>query len=314
MYQGDCKSEDLISKLPNDILVIILSRLPLKEAVASSILASRWRYLSTYLTRLIFEADASLDKVATQPNLLNSERSKYINRVNRVTTKHKGDTLDTFSIAFDLDKSSKNAIDNWVKFAIEKNVQNLELDLRSKREYLGCSSRSYSFPYKLLTQAKRSSSSKRLCPNVPSVKPCTLVGLKSLKELTLKSVNICDEALENMLLHCPLLESLSLRGSGGLVNVTINGPSIRLRSLKIVACFGLETIKICDTNLVELTYFGEEVTLHMENVPKLVDISMGEASSSPGLDNNVFRQISCCLNQLKFLTLDMLHPQVSKSL
>ncbi|WKA00559.1 hypothetical protein VitviT2T_018901 [Vitis vinifera] len=49
------KGEDRISKLPNEILVSILSRVTLREAALTCFLSKRWRYLWTYISVLNFD-------------------------------------------------------------------------------------------------------------------------------------------------------------------------------------------------------------------------------------------------------------------
>ncbi|KAL3521222.1 hypothetical protein ACH5RR_019371 [Cinchona calisaya] len=124
-----CYNEDFISSLPDDILVSILSRLSLKEAGLTSRLSRRWRYLWTSIAGLDFDADDKLSEIASEPKLKSCERSRYINWVSRVVRNYRGLTLEAFRICFDLERDSKSAIDNWIKFAIAKSVQRLELDL-----------------------------------------------------------------------------------------------------------------------------------------------------------------------------------------
>ncbi|XP_040369631.1 probable FBD-associated F-box protein At5g38565 isoform X2 [Rosa chinensis] len=51
---------DRISGLPDEILVSILSLLPLKEAQATSILSRRWQYVWAYCTTLNFDDEKNL--------------------------------------------------------------------------------------------------------------------------------------------------------------------------------------------------------------------------------------------------------------
>ncbi|XP_057777661.1 putative FBD-associated F-box protein At5g53640 isoform X2 [Salvia miltiorrhiza] len=51
-FELNIKDEDRISELEDDILVSIISKLELKEAMATSLLSSRWRYLPTRITHL----------------------------------------------------------------------------------------------------------------------------------------------------------------------------------------------------------------------------------------------------------------------
>ncbi|KAL3630591.1 hypothetical protein CASFOL_023575 [Castilleja foliolosa] len=283
--------EDYISPLPNDILVSILSLLTLKEAAITSNISRRWRYLWTHTSRLDFDANNALDRIAADPKSRTSERPKYINWVNRVVRQHRGEILDAVRICFDLDKSSKCAIDNWVKFAVSKGVQRLELDLLENGETLRQSARNYTFPY------------KQLCKGLSS----NFVRMKCLKALSLKCVNVCEQALDCILTSCPVLKFLSIHGSGELVTVKISGPLLMLKCLEIVFCLGIETIEISNVNLVSFSYLGPAINLVINNVPMLDEISIGEGYS--GLENNVFGQLSCCIYQLEVLTLDIYRPE-----
>ncbi|KNA16987.1 hypothetical protein SOVF_084200 [Spinacia oleracea] len=53
------EEEDMLSSLPDAILIEILSLLPINSAAVTSVLSHRWRYLWTGVNRLQFEAEAS---------------------------------------------------------------------------------------------------------------------------------------------------------------------------------------------------------------------------------------------------------------
>ncbi|XP_011076712.1 F-box/FBD/LRR-repeat protein At5g53840 isoform X2 [Sesamum indicum] len=277
-----------------------------KGAAVTSNLSRRWRYLWTHVAALDFDANDTLDRIAADAKLRSSERAKYINWVNRVVRQHVEPTLDAVRICFDLDKSSKCAIDNWVKFAIAKRVQRLELDLLENGETLRQPMRNYTFPYKQLIQSK-GSSLKNVYSNFARTQPCMSTGLKCLKALSLKCVNVNEEALQCFLSNCPVLQYLTIHGSGDLVHVKISGLSLMLKYLEIVFCLGIETIEISNVNLVSFSYLGPGINLIINNVPMLDEISIGEGYS--GLENNVFGQLSCCLYQLEVLTLDIYRPE-----
>lgn len=293
--------------MPDDILVTILSRLTLKEAAVTSFLSRRWHYLWTNIAVLDFDANDTLDRIVADPKIRSSERPKYINWVNRVLRQHRGHTLDAVRICFDLDKSSKRAIDNWVKFAISKRVQRLELDLLENGETLREPMRNYTFPYKNLSRGPRvkGSSLMNVYPNFAPMQ-----GLKCLKALSLKCVNVGEEALDCFLCSCPKLQYLSIHGSGDLKNVKVSGLTLMLKYLEIVFCLGIDTIEISNVNLVSFSYLGPGINLIINNVPMLDEISIGEGYS--GLENNVFSQLSSCLYQLEVLTLDIYRPEVKK--
>lgn len=276
-YKDDC-----ISRLPDDLLVTILSRLTLKEAGVTSLLSRRWCCLWTNVAGLDFDADDKLDCIAAGHTL------KYINWVNRVLRRHRGPSLDLFRICFDLDKSLSDEIDNWVKFAIAKRVQRLVLDLLGNEETLRWPTYYYTFPYN----------------------PDMLPWFKCLKAVSLKCVNVTEDALDCFLLRCPELQSFSLHSAEGLKSVKVNGFKLpQLKCLEINFCRGIETIEISNSNILSFSYVGHVINLVLSNVPMLVDVSIMEGHSA--LQTNVFGQISCCLYQIEILTLAIHHTKVS---
>lgn len=297
---------DFISRMPDDILVSILSRLPLKEAATTSNLSTRWRYLWCQTDSLDFDANEKLDKLAVDSKLRVVERPKYINWVNRVTRQHKGPTIDEFRICFDLDKSSRGAIDKWVEFAISKRVQKLELDLLENGEMLRQPPRNYPLPIKIFDRSL-GSTVKRHYLNLPKTVSDKEMEIKFLKLLFLKCVNVSEEALTKLLINCIALQQLSIHGSGDLENIKISGQSLVLKYFEIVFCFGVKSIEITDANLESFSYLGPGITIKLSNLPRLEEISIGEGYS--GFENNVFGQISCCISHLQILTLDIYRPE-----
>lgn len=302
-------SSDYISLMPDDILISILSRLPLKEAATTSNLSTRWRYLWCQMYSLDFDANEKLDKIAVDSKLRVVERPKYINWVNRVTRQHKGPTIDDLRICFDLDKTSKSAVDKWVEFAVSKRVRRLELDLLENGEMLRQTPRNYVFPIKIF-DTSLGLTVKRHALTLAKTVSVKEMEIKSLKSLFLKCVNVNEDALAKLLMNCTALQQLSIHGSGDLVNVNISGKSLVLKYFEIVFCFGVKSIEITDSNLESFSYLGPGITIKLNNLPKLEEISIGEGYS--GFENNVFGQISCCISHLQILTLDIYRPEVSK--
>nr|GMD59113.1 putative FBD-associated F-box protein At5g56700 [Ipomoea batatas] len=257
------------------------------------IFAWRWRNLWKSIVGLEFNSETILGGRDIFSKSLNTERIKYVNWVNRVIRQHNGLVIDSFKISFDLDKGSKSAVDNWVKVALSKKVKRLELDLLEYEDSIRDTMRNYTFPSKLFTSRQSNMAA--------------FTGLRFLTVLSLRCVNVSDQVLESFLLHCPLLEVLSVHGSGGLVNVKVVGLALKLNSLEIVFCLGLKTIELQDTTLSSLSYLGPAVTFISKNVPKLEEVSVGMGRS--GLENNVFGQLACCFNQLEILTLVIYRPQ-----
>ncbi|KAM7484763.1 hypothetical protein LguiA_000772 [Lonicera macranthoides] len=252
---------DWISPLPDDILVIILSLLTMKEAARTSILARRWRNLWTLITSSL-EFDASnvlfFIKNRGQGALLEPYRLKYVKWVNQVLTLHKGATLDAFKVHFDIDLSFKSDIDNWIKFAIQKRVRRLKVDLEATRLktegcFLNQLPKCYSFPTECLCN-----------PNI-----------NLLTSLTLNYIDVTGENIEYFLSNCPFLEFLRVSSSPGLVHLKVFGMSLKLKYLDIVHCQNLESLEISAGNLAFFTYCGPKAKLRFRTVPKLTDVTFG---------------------------------------
>ncbi|KAK1276922.1 putative F-box protein [Acorus gramineus] len=54
LHTEPSNTEDIISKLPNEILAHILTKLPIQDAVRTSSLTKRWRHIYTEMPRLQF--------------------------------------------------------------------------------------------------------------------------------------------------------------------------------------------------------------------------------------------------------------------
>ncbi|KAK6135829.1 hypothetical protein DH2020_030437 [Rehmannia glutinosa] len=194
--------EDYISLLPDDILVSILSRLTLKEATVTSKLSRRWRYLWTQVAGLDFDANDTLDRIAADPKLRSSERPKYINWVNRVVRQHRGRNWMLLGFVSIWTRVRNVRLIIGLSLRLQRSSE-ARVGLVGKRETLRQPTRNYSFPYKQMSQCKRFS-----LKNVYSDFAPMQTGLKCLKALSLKCVNVSEEALNCFLSSCPVLNYL----------------------------------------------------------------------------------------------------------
>nr|XP_027096081.1 putative FBD-associated F-box protein At1g61330 [Coffea arabica] len=211
----------------------------------------------------------------------------------------------------------------WVdKHAFARRVQRLELDLFPD-DSPPSSPESYTFYHEFL----RCSSGKSQ-PGYPEIHHHAQIGFKSLRALSLKSLNVTVEVLEFFFIDCPFLERLVVGGSSVLINLRVCGPSIALKYLEVCSCLRLQSIIVSDTNLVSLkTTAAHHLLLH--NVPMLVNVcctpfrkkSPTGRHSSPNqksplhmgfLVRDVISWLFCCLSQLEILTLRAKELQVSQ--
>ncbi|KAL6280187.1 hypothetical protein ACE6H2_017068 [Prunus campanulata] len=296
---------DRISELPHEILGSILSLLPLKEAVATSVLSKHWRYVwaSSTLT-LDFDPEETLIGFKYHSRTLQNKKShRYVNWVNSVVEQHSGPNIKLFRACFDLDRRFTSSIDKWIEFALKRRVQVLVLDF--VKEY-GVNKDSYMFPRKLL--GLEAGFASRHC-----------LGLKSLKVLSFHFVDVTGEILEHFLSVCPFLERLSVSFAEKLVNLRVVGSSITLKYLELNDCYDLKRVEISDTNLVSFIHTGIAIDLRLSNVPSLVEVAITSQNNdiarlcaSTAFMRLAFTQLACCLYQLETLMINTQGSEYNK--
>ncbi|CAN6577087.1 unnamed protein product [Malus baccata var. baccata] len=302
----DYNLADRISELTDELLVSLLTLLPLKEAAATSILSKRWHYVWRYVlasTRTLnFDAGKTLCSLI---DLNRDEREqkicKYVDWVNSVVEQHILPNVEQFRVAFDLDDRFSNSINKWIQFALKKRAQVLELDFSEDGVYRRRKS-CYNFPHELLGIERGSASTALYC-DILSLNPCVYLGFKSLKVLHFSYVDVGQEVLEYFLSNCPVLERLSVFHAPNLLNLRVVGPSIALKFLDIERCGNIESVEICNANLVSFNYVGNEFHLLVRNVPRLSQVSISENCICNNFIEVVFTQLSGCLSHLEILKL-----------
>ncbi|CAK9172584.1 unnamed protein product [Ilex paraguariensis] len=211
-------------------------------------------------------------------------------------------------ISFDLNESYGLVLDKWINFAIVRRVAMLELDLSTFNGF-----------DRALKNSIDSYTSNYTFPSRPLFSP----SFASLTSLILKSVNVTEEVLSYFLCNCPLLEDLSVRGSGTLVNLKVVGPTLKLKYLEINECYELKHLEIQAPNIVSFTYHGTKISMPFKNVPRLSEMSLGKhycaflllelcqlslhhsQLQTNSIMNFEFCQLLLCLSRLETLRLDL---------
>jgi hypothetical protein len=271
--------------MPDDVLVSILSLITMKEAGRTSVLSRRWQKLWTFVPNLNFDAQERLnyDYLVDHrgkrrlERLYRIERTKYVKWVNGVVKLHRAPVIDQFRVSFDLVVDYRHDLDNWVKFAIEKRVQRLELSFDKYRP--------------------------NPCPFPSLYRILSFPRCNSLRVLSLKYLSVSGEVLEYFICNCPFLERLCVHDSETLVNLKVAGPLLHLKYLEIARCLNLENLEISAKNLVSFVYFGPTITMPFKYVPNLVEMSLGGKYCEYSICK--FCEFPSYLSRLEMLTLDL---------
>ncbi|XP_057733042.1 putative FBD-associated F-box protein At5g38570 isoform X2 [Arachis stenosperma] len=114
---------DLISSLPDSLLCHILSFLPTRCAMATSVLARRWRHLWKDLLAL------DLDNSKHSPYYLPGGTHRFIAFVNAVFAQRKALRVEKLRLACDIPRGEKKTIKTWIRTVVGPHLQEMYLDL-----------------------------------------------------------------------------------------------------------------------------------------------------------------------------------------
>lgn len=205
---GDPLDMDFVSDLPQSIIESILTRLPIRDAVRTSILSSKWRYKWSMLTQLVFDEKCvtlSTDRGLVEKNM--------VNLITRALFLHQG-PIHKFQLANSCLQSCPD-IDQWILFLSRNDIKELVLEL-GEGEW-------FRVPSCLFNCKKLSRLELFRCELDP---PPSFTGFLCLKNLSLYQVIVTPEAIESLISSCPLLESLALSYSDSLA-LNICAPNLK---------------------------------------------------------------------------------------
>ena len=250
---------DILSNLPENVLDEILIRVPLRDAVGTSILSKKWRYNWCRLPGL------TLDQT------LWDTTNKSIRFVTRFTdiiyhllALHVG-PITKFILSDIANLGNYSKIDNLVLFVSKNGIQHLVLQFPKHKPY--------KLPSSFFTCSRMSHLSLHHC----SIQPLsTFTGFSELVKLELNEVTISSEMLGCLISHSQLLEKLVLQISSILDHIQIDAPklksfdftgNIELISLKKVP-FLLE-LSLFNTVAPSLETGEHDFTKYFESFPNL---------------------------------------------
>ncbi|PHU27737.1 hypothetical protein BC332_06069 [Capsicum chinense] len=271
---------DYESQLPDDVLSLILSRMTTKDAVKTSILSTRWRYLFASMPTLQF----SLDMFGVNYSGHTSQQ-KLMKTVNQFLQFYLGRKIVDLEMHMVIKRevfySSAFAqlMHSISKLGVERLLLNFSCGKIPTSKYINLHHNTfYEFPLELLSKA---SSLKSLSLSVCAVRPSVGLRLNSLKNLYLTSVLLKSGQLEGILSsrvnpnqlvikYCKLPHKLCISGT--------------VKFVLFVDCGGLEEIDLQATNLHGFEcFFDNNVRFYFSSVPVLehVKISLRGDASMP---------------------------------
>jgi hypothetical protein len=217
--QNSNMGQDLISNLPKHIIGCILSFLPAKEAVRTSILSKRWNNVWTYITKLKFD-----DMEHYSSNKI--RKTRFVDFVDMILIHLLSRAnIQSFSLALSWARDY-SLINKWINVVLTFRIKKLCVDLKKE----------HTIPSNTFFQCK---SLEELVLNRCAITFSTSVSLSSLTVLKLCNVTItCDSSNESetLALNFPALrkyETCDCIWLGVSVRiVTLQAPLLEVVSIK----------------------------------------------------------------------------------
>ncbi|XP_019229173.1 PREDICTED: F-box protein At1g80960-like [Nicotiana attenuata] len=264
------EAADLISNLPDDVLCSIISLLPTKEAVATSVYSKRWRFLWKSLSRLSFHLNYVGVNHDVGPRYVpRNQRNKKLSIVDKFLSSYGGvDFIEFFHL--------HHLPEDWTcSDYMLRLIELLKKKERFKGISLSCDKNSAMrgkrwFPpdYRAYSSFKSSDINHLKIITVPRsifsgrflqvvelgeyvLKDASpFKGCVNIKTLKLTACRVSEETLIDILGDCELLENLSLGACVGMwtnlgLQVSHNSRNVVARLLQLRLKVTAESIQAC---------------------------------------------------------------------
>ncbi|KAF7070431.1 hypothetical protein CFC21_075955 [Triticum aestivum] len=271
-----------LTNLPTDILCSILSQLPIKEAVRTSILSEQWKCLWHHHPNLVFTLSSMLPIPRTLPLTPNDDelrKHEFTQRVDAVLQQHSGVGVENVQFRAPFEDDQRDQINRWVNFAIASKAKQLIFDFLTASPMRP----PYNFDLRLLDD---SNSLHLRC--------------KTLFRFS-QGTNITDDDLQLLVSSCCVLELLGIASCRMLTRVQLSHPSNPLKHLHVHDCRLLQAMEL-NFGLVELEYSGPSILLSPPGTLLLKNMCIELNDMCPSLEY-IFTKLDNNVPRLEMLTL-----------
>lgn len=283
--------EDLISLLPDCLIIDILSHLPLtKDAIRTGVLARRWQHLWPEVYNLNFTHASTVQDFS------------FLSCVRQTIPQFRQMSLNKFKLDAVYNMTFEREVNSWIRFAFSRNVKNLDLNLYQVE-----------YEHKLDQFFFINSCFAYLSLTGCLLKPTGAISWDKLRILSVTLRKMDEDLIHNILSGTPVLETLELslcRGYG-YRRIDINSKSVKNLLLmgSQIPLNGKSFVEINAPDILSLTIRGFFVLskLSLLNVPSLVEAELDYDMLGPYTSKKVAEEL-----MLKDILLNLHHVKTLK--
>lgn len=190
---------DYINNLPDDILLLILDKLPMEEAMGTALISKRWKDLWKYK-----------NKINLGFGWILKTGKKIIPSLLKFFSVHQETKIQHVSVSLQYDLCMHTEILSLLAYVSKKNVEELYIDFNDKNDSRKRWRRKYLSLFIPECELCACSSLIKLGLKFLQLETLPPLRFMALKELFLDQVKLDDDSVEEITMNCPSLEMLCL--------------------------------------------------------------------------------------------------------
>ncbi|ESQ42985.1 hypothetical protein EUTSA_v10015307mg [Eutrema salsugineum] len=243
---------DMLSSLPDVLLILIISLLPFNEGIRTSVLSKRWKNLCYEIKNIAFK----------EPNYINNVGRILFVRSMRLWVARFQGIIESFEISLSNPVGFVADIEYLIDFAVSRQVKKLILDFSNPSLRTTLDASLLQVVFELPASVYRLRTLESLCISACGFDPSRFTNPELLRSLSISWISL--KQVESLLPKCPLLESLSIKHCWDLDIMMIAG---QIRELVFVNCdFPLMSCSFDLPNIEIFKYTGYMICLHFRSV------------------------------------------------